>query len=646
MRIGPTTLHNFGPFEHVDFDFSKPGLTGIEGQMHDRPGCDSNGSGKSYMFGGVSWVLFDDPMRDKYAKDDLIRLLFKAKGGNQLEVQMNPRGTKPLRPKDGCWGRVYIVGGVHEICVERYRGHPSEGNKARLIIDGKDVTRGRDVLTNEAIVEAIGMDYRAFAASIAFGTRADVKGFFSATDKERKEILDRLLGMEVYSRAQKVARAKLKEVAKDLEKADSRKCELEGRIEEQEHVLAEMVSPEELDELAFTLTRSKALASLAGFQEARFAADVEAAGVELDEAQEEADKILQTHQEAVLDVRHKRRDLERQRRELTDEIGEYGGAAKGAARDIKRWDELGGKQCPTCEQTVTRSVATHAQRNAIASRDKAVTAVEETEPKVEDLTRSIDSLEEPEVPVIPELIAAQEDVDACDELRSDWSARRRELASDARAAVSAYEKAKGQSDSIRVRLVSMQAELRALVEDTFAALNLRADQLEFWVEGFGPGGLRSYLIESEIPEINRVATRYAQRLLGTGAVVRLTATKQLATGESREELTVGAVIPGCTLSYAGASKGQQKRLDLALLLAFRDIVGRRSAKSFDQLFADELFDGLDGAGEDSVVELLREISAVCPVTLVTHSDVLKSAADRLIVVHHRNGVAELEEIGI
>ena len=645
MRIGPTRLVNFGPFEDVGFDFSKPGLTGIEGVMHDRPGCTSNGSGKSYLFGGIAWVLFDDPMRDKYAKDDLIRLLFRPVGGGELEVVMDARGKKPRRPPEGCWGRVHVVGGVHDICVERYRGHPQEGNKARLIIDGVDRTRGRDVMTNEAIVEAIGMDYQAFAASIAFGTRADVKGFFSATDKERKAILDKLLGMEVYAQAQRVAREKLREVAKELEIAERAKGSLEDRIAEQERTLAELASPEELAELEWAWRLQRAAVVLGEHQLRRLDAEVDEAARALEVVEAAAEVRYRAHKEAVEDVRREARRLHGQKRQLSEEMGEFGGEARTAAKDIERWEKLGGKQCVTCEQTVSKNVATLAQRRAISKRDKAVQAAKELSAKVDDLEEQIAQLEEPEPPVISELDAARLLVEERDDVRGDWKSRLREEQAIDREAKKALEKAKGQGASIATRLKDMRAELSDLVEDTMTTLNRRADQLEFWVEGFGPGGLRSYLIESEIPEINRVATRYAQRLLGTGARVKLTATKTLATGESREELTVGATIPGCTQSYAGASKGQRKRLDLALLLAFREIVGRRSAKSFDQLFADELFDGLDEAGEDAVVELQREISAICPVTLVTHSDVLKNAADRLIVVHHRDGVAELEEVG-
>jgi DNA repair exonuclease SbcCD ATPase subunit len=154
--------------------------------------------------------------------------------------------------------------------------------------------------------------------------------------------------------------------------------------------------------------------------------------------------------------------------------------------------------------------------------------------------------------------------------------------------------------------------------------------------------VKSFVIESEIPQINAIATNYARRLLGQGAFVRISPTKKLkTTDDTREELLVEAGIPGCAQSYSGASKGQRHRLDLALILAFRSVVAARSACPFDQLFADELFDGVDATGVDCVVEILQEISAQCPVVLVTHDARLKSVGDRRVVVAHDGKCATL-----
>ena len=45
-QFGKMVMHNFGPFRDIEFDFSRPGLTMIEGKIVGRTGCDNNGSGK------------------------------------------------------------------------------------------------------------------------------------------------------------------------------------------------------------------------------------------------------------------------------------------------------------------------------------------------------------------------------------------------------------------------------------------------------------------------------------------------------------------------------------------------------------------------------------------------------------------------
>jgi DNA repair exonuclease SbcCD ATPase subunit len=189
---------------------------------------------------------------------------------------------------------------------------------------------------------------------------------------------------------------------------------------------------------------------------------------------------------------------------------------------------------------------------------------------------------------------------------------------------------------------SAEESLQA-VDEEYAEVKKRSDDLEFWVEGFGNRGLKSFLIEAEIPEINRLATTYAQELLGIGAVVKLNATKALKTKDVvRENLTVEGSIPQCTESYAGASRGQKKRMDLSLLLAFRELVSTRQVRAFSQLFMDEIFDGLDPAGADTICELLQGIAAVCPVSLITHDKRIKPVADRVVLVCHKEGRAIIE----
>jgi DNA repair exonuclease SbcCD ATPase subunit len=641
MRIGPVILHNFGPFEHVEFDLSKPGLTGIEGVMHDRPGCTSNGSGKSMLIEGVSWVCFDRVLRERYGKDDLIRLQFKANGGNKLALRTDGNGS-PIRPSDGCYGIVHVVGGSVDIRIERYRGHAVEGNKVKLFIGGKDVTRGRDSMTNLAIEQTLGMDFRAFISSIAFGAREDVKGFFAATDSERKATLDKLLGMEVYAQAQKRARVRLAAVAEKLSASERKRASLEARCQDQQKTLDELLGQDD-GEVELRWKKARASVVLAERQLERLREEVVEAEADVAQEEQAAEVIREAHAKAVRAHKERRREIEAERRAKEDLRAQHRSDARVGEQDLATWQSLGGKNCPTCLQVVPKTLALRAQRAALAKRDTAQDAAEAAAKDAQALEEALSRLGEPPEP--PQLWLLEGAKEVLRQRREAVAAQERDVAvaqSEARAAAREKERAAQQREAIQARLSEMLAEIEKLTADS-AQDALEADRLEFWVDGFGAGGLRSFLIEAEIPEINRAASRYAQRLLGPGATVQMSATRQLKGGDTREELDVRATIPGCTVTYPGASKGQKRRLDLSLLLAFREIVGRRYAKKFAQLFADELFDGLDDAGEDSVVELLREISATCPVALVTHSDALKASADRLLVVHHKNGVATLED---
>jgi DNA repair exonuclease SbcCD ATPase subunit len=197
---------------------------------------------------------------------------------------------------------------------------------------------------------------------------------------------------------------------------------------------------------------------------------------------------------------------------------------------------------------------------------------------------------------------------------------------------------------------SMAAEIEAARAAISAAQSQSAEvtqeiaRLDFWLDGFGNAGIKSFILEAEMPEVSRKATAYAQRLIAPGAYISVSTTRALKSRDAvKEELTITASIPGCTTSYGAASKGQRRRLDIAVLLAFRAVMARRAGVACDQLFVDEVFDGLDAVGCAVVVEILREIALGAPVVVITHDRNLKAQADRVVSVIHDGTRAALAD---
>lgn len=593
------------------------------------PGADSfvaNGmvvhnSGKSFLFDGIAWALFGRCIRDKYKGDDILHL------GHRKD----------------CFVRVCITGGPKDIEVVRFRKHSINGNKVVLGIGGKDASLGTDPATTAAIENAIGMGFSAFCNSVAFGVREDVRSFFAASDSERKGILERILGLEVYGAAEKIARVRLKGIVEDIGILDLRKTKLSAALSEKKHLLRKLSLSPDAEEIALQYSVRRLTVQMLHRR----------LRVQKDEF-DSANAVYSQHWDAFAALQDKYKAdstvydqlvarLQKDVRKLERAVGELEGERKPLVSQLSRVKKLDGAVCPTCQQMVspetTKSLTTKLQAQ-LKALDAGIAAAQE---QVAAVNAEMAELAEPEAPLrSDELNAAMEAVERVREAQ----AKTRHLIELERARVEEMQAAQAkmaqQEDDIRDEIGDVEAEIQ-VVDEEIAGHKTAAEHVSFWVDGFGNQGLKSLMIEAEIPAINRKATTYAQTLLGDGAIVRLSATSKLKSRDLfREKLDVEGSIPGCTLSYAGASKGQRKRMDLALLLAFRDIVSARNTKSFDQLFVDELFDGLDVTGTACVSDLLRELSTDFPVGLITHNNALKLIADRVVTVVHAKGAASIK----
>lgn len=624
-RIGKVTLSNFGPFEAAEVRFDLPGVTIIEGVIEGVPGCTSNGSGKSFLIDAVVWCVYGRCIRPDYTGDKLVRL--KSRGGTCVEVE--------------------LIGDDRKVVIRRYRKHQVFKNQVQMEVDGVDVSRGTDQQTQQVIESQLGMDFLTFCNSVAFGTREDIRSFFTATDTDRKRILETILGLELYAEAEKVARRNMQEAASSLSEQQAAQLQRKSSLESLRSMLEEAEATDretlerELDEVEqeLALWRKK---------EAKRSKAASVARKKEEEADDAYDDLLIAWKEESAAVYEKIDKLQKQDASVDTDVLAATADVRRAEHGIKEVQDRSGGECPTCGQEIKKAhtaVVLKEYRAQLKAAQSRLDAAQEKQRKAQERMKKLRG----SAPVKPER-------------PDDWS----EIVEASSAAVQRHSNAKVKVAALEQRVESLQRELKRVkrrketLESQIEAKQAEVDEAEttieelqdtvalyeFWTEAFGNRGLKSYLIEAEVPEINKQATRYARQLLGRGASVKLSATTTLKSGASRERLAVDGHIPGYTESYQGASKGQKRRMDLALLLSFRAVVAARSNNAIDQLFADEIFDGLDSAGVGAVVELLQEEAKRGPVVLVTHDDRLRSVGDRIITVRHADGVAQVVDSSV
>ncbi|NIV37092.1 MAG: hypothetical protein GWN58_48970 [Anaerolineae bacterium] len=79
--------------------------------------------------------------------------------------------------------------------------------------------------------------------------------------------------------------------------------------------------------------------------------------------------------------------------------------------------------------------------------------------------------------------------------------------------------------------------------------------------------------------------------------------------------------------YLGASSGERRRVDVALLLALADLAGSSTSREPGTLFLDEVFDTLDPNGVSGVCEVLDILGESRAAVVITHSDDLQGMVD-------------------
>jgi DNA repair exonuclease SbcCD ATPase subunit len=171
----------------------------------------------------------------------------------------------------------------------------------------------------------------------------------------------------------------------------------------------------------------------------------------------------------------------------------------------------------------------------------------------------------------------------------------------------------------------------------------RTNALEFWVKGFGREGLKSYVLDARLEEMNAAANEWVRLLSGGTIWVRFESQTATQTGKLSEKLNVRCwrYNPDGTVTernYESWSGGEKARLDLGIDFGLARLVAARATKRYEMVVLDEVFRHLDAAGRDAVMELLQIIAQEkSSIFVIDHDAEFRGAFEHLMVVRKQNG---------
>lgn len=630
LEVTPCNFLSFGPPMIIRLDGR--GLVAVLGQNVDSGNADSNGAGKSSIMEAIVWSLWGVTLRGLGGDDVVNRSV-----GKDCRVH--------LTLEDG--------GQEYQIVRTRADSSSRKPNDLLLYVNGKSVTAGINSDTQAQINTIIGMDIKTFTQSVllSHGERS----FSEMTDREQKLVLEDILQIDTFAKAQAVAKRRIADKQNLLAMSEGELSSIQNQHDTTTARLQDLAKlqtehDQSLQARQLKLMREKAAveAQSEGLYKADGLDKLIDTARDIDEARTSLGKEDDLIQGKIL-------NLTRRQAQERSTAQQAQAKAEGQQQILRRHAHtvsgLAGKACPTCQQVMDPLHADAVLQSADAELQKLDQVVLESTTKINKIDdyekRESTKLAQKRAAVSAEAIQLNNQLLMVQEKIQKRSATL-QLICQLEQQVFVIEQQIAQLeeeenpytklvDEAALLLEELQQQKNRLLYRT-RALSLEIDHLQFWERGFSNQGLKSYVIDGVVPFLNERAQYYADIMSGGDLQITFSTQKQLKSGQWREEFQVQVVNRQGADVYKGNSAGEKRRSDIAVGWALGDLAATRAKKPIRFKGLDEPFENLDETGEDAVIKLLHTVLPQYETILcITHSSHLQTQFQQVLTVVKENG---------
>jgi DNA repair exonuclease SbcCD ATPase subunit len=158
---------------------------------------------------------------------------------------------------------------------------------------------------------------------------------------------------------------------------------------------------------------------------------------------------------------------------------------------------------------------------------------------------------------------------------------------------------------------------------------------EYWKEGFGPNGIRKWVIDGIIPALNTKIEYWLQFLIENK--VKLTFDNKLKETIHRNPRDGEAFV------YHAMSTGERRRLNLAVSQSFAHIMRIATGTNPSVVFLDEVSTNIDPLGVQGIYNMICELSEDKQVFVTTHDqDLLKMLETAHVIrLQRKDGITRM-----
>tara|TARA_B100001121_G_scaffold135341_1_gene118525 strand:- start:685 stop:2391 length:1707 start_codon:yes stop_codon:yes gene_type:complete len=496
-----------------------------------------NGSGKSTVLDALCFVLFNKPFR-QISKGQLINSINMGSTVVEIEFIIQKNHFKVIR-------------GMKPTIFEIY-------------CNGRMMNQDANALDTQKILEQqiLKLNYRSFTQVVILGSSTFVP-FMQLRSKDRREVVEDILDIKIFSLMNFLLKHKVKEVSEEL-----KSIEYEFRITK-EKIDLQSKYIEDIKKNKVKLIEEKV--SLVN----------ETKSVKLEESKRvdalnEEVKILQPKVSNKQEIKNSIREYHKMEAKLSNRIDEN-------ERQKKFFEE--NETCPVCTQDIESELKKkkiEEKHNRIkelhSGIEKLKVELKSKENILNDVELLLKQIREKEVEIAKSCASISH-------MQKLIMSTEKDISNYKKGEVSEEDKAKLTRLSERCKI--QEEQITKLREDKFyvdVARNLLMDT-----------GIKTKIINKYLPIMNKLINGY---LTSMDFYVNFTLDNnfnETIKSRHRDEF-----------SYSSFSEGEKMRIDLALLFTWRAVAKMKNSTNTNLLILDEIFDSsLDTTGTDDFLKILN-----------------------------------------
>lgn len=628
-------MNNFMAIKEAELELDNQGLILIEGVNKTNDSFDSNGSSKSTLVSSITYALYGKTEKGLKA-DDVVNKYEKKNTSVILSFDI----------------------GEDNYRIERYRKHKEFKNKVKLFCNDKEITGSTNDVTDKQIQDLFGIDFNTYVNAIIYG-QGDIPMFSQATDKGKKEILESITKVEVYKKAQDVAKEKVKEVEEQQNK-EQQEIEKLGYQKE----LKQEQFDKEVSKYNQVMEQKKQEEETFKQRQEEYNNKVKELDEQINTLKQNIPEIENTEFIFSDNYNKAKEGIELIKNNINDKLMPVWNQEELSERVVdqeirsiqSKINQLDtNDHCPVCGSPIDNSHKVKEKENMetqISQEQEKLKQHKENKQKIEDKKRELETKINQLEQMMKEEDLQKQNYDR--EIQKQYQ-QQQEVYNN----ISQLENSKSGLQKPTLNDYSYiekpdeklykkeQNDIDKAIDkhkDKVVQLETKKNKYSNAVDAFGNKGIRSVVLDFITPFLNERANEYLQTLSGSDIEIEFQTQVKNSKGELKDKFDVIVKNSNGGESYKANSAGEQKRIDLSISFAIQDLIMSKDDISTNIALYDECFDGLDTIGCENVVKLLKDrLKTVSTIFVITHSESLKPLFENVITMVKEDGVSRLEK---